>query len=433
MSYREIPKDKILKFPATPGFKGWRDHFTQDSITHPAKMNLNLLRWILRTYTKPGDTVLDPMAGTGSTIIIASLLGRHGIAVEYEPKFCEMINENIKRTERHTTFTPKGKMICIQGDARELSKLLKEPDVVITSPPYSGRAEHRLGYDYQKRDKERGHKAYKGHRESYSADPNNISNLPHGDIETIITSPPYSEGIGHDPGDKASEKYKERLEMQKKYTRQMVSEGNIAKLKHGDIDAIITSPPYGEAQSGGGIATKGYDGPKHTPTDLVGERSYMPDKFEGEENISRLKYGEVDVVVSSPPYEETISGEGGGSLDQEESQSLKTMRKYSEDADNIGNLKSESYLAAMLQVYSECYKVLKSKGVIVLVTKNFIREKKVVRLDEDTIKLCEAAGFRLSDRWYFKLPTRSFWRILYKRRFPNVPEVKHEDVLIFTK
>ncbi|GAI78500.1 unnamed protein product, partial [marine sediment metagenome] len=40
MSYREIPKDKILKFPSTAGFKGWKSFFTDDSITHPAKMNL---------------------------------------------------------------------------------------------------------------------------------------------------------------------------------------------------------------------------------------------------------------------------------------------------------------------------------------------------------------------------------------------------------
>jgi len=327
MSYREIPKDKILKFPATPGFKGWKQFFTDESVSHPAKMNLNLLRWILETYTKPGEIVLDPMAGTGSTIVLASLLGRQGIAVEYEPRFCEMIRENIKRTSRQSTLTPKGRMTCIQGDARELSKLLGESDAIITSPPYSGRTEHRLGYDYQKRDEERGHKAYKGHRESYSSDPNNISNLPHGDIDSIVTSPPY--------------------------------EQTASSKQHG--------------------------------------RDPKPHLAQGGIGCENINLG------------------------------------YSDDEDNIGNLKSESYLEAMLQVYRECWKVLKHSGKLILVTKNFIRDKKVVRLDLDTIKLCEAAGFRLSDRWYFKLPTRSFWRILYRRKYPDVPEVEYEDVLVFTK
>ncbi|GAH30115.1 unnamed protein product, partial [marine sediment metagenome] len=55
MSYREIPEDKILKFPATPGFKGRKPFFTDESTTHPAKMNLRLLSWILETYTSEGD------------------------------------------------------------------------------------------------------------------------------------------------------------------------------------------------------------------------------------------------------------------------------------------------------------------------------------------------------------------------------------------
>ncbi|MBA7490023.1 hypothetical protein ES702_00557 [subsurface metagenome] len=348
MGYREIPTDRILKFKATPGFKGWKRFFTEESVAHPAKMNLNLLRWILKTYTKPGEIVLDPMAGTGSTIVLARLMGRHGVAVEYEPRFCEMIRENIGLTERQATLTPKGSLTCIQGDARELSKL------------------------------------------------------------------------------------------------------------RGESDTIVTSPPYGEAQSGGGIAVKGYDGPKHSPTDLVGKRSYTPDKFEKENNIGVLKYGDVDTVVTSPPYEDKRAFQDIGFMksivheqnikakkgetkahyrtDEAELRYLNKIEGIEyEEPDNIGTLKSKTYLDAMLKVYRECWKVLKSGGKMVLVVKNFIRDKAVVRLDMDTIKLCEAAGFTLSDRWYFKLTTRSFWKILYRKKYPNVPEVEYEDVLVFKK
>jgi len=48
---------------------------------------------------------------------------------------------------------------------------------------------------------------------------------------------PYSEGIGHKAGPRASETYKDRLELQRRYTETMISEGNIANLKHGNIDA----------------------------------------------------------------------------------------------------------------------------------------------------------------------------------------------------
>jgi len=340
MSYREIPEDRILKFRATPGFRGWSRFFTKESVSHPAKMNLNLLRWIIETYTELGEVVLDPMAGTGSTIILASLIGRHSVAVEYEPKFCGMIRANMNLTERQTTLTPKGRMTCLQGDARELSKLLGASDAIITSPPYAQGLRHRdqsfeevrekllvRGYseEYIKASWSQPHQCQHWAEEAYGEDEKNIGNLPHADIDTVVTSPPYEAG----PFDRAG--------------------------GHGGAYA-------------GGIAKR--------------DEKMKPEKISDE---------------------------------------------------NIGGLKSENYLQAMLQVYRECWNVLKQSGKLILVTKNFIRNKQVVRLDLDTVKLCEAARFRLVDRWYFKLPTRSFWRILYKKRFPDVPEIDYEDILVFEK
>ena len=51
----------------------------------------------------------------------------------------------------------------------------------------------------------------------------------------------------------------------------------------------------------------------------------------------------------------------------------------------------------------------------------------------DTIKLCETVGFKLIDRGYFDLPGKSFWKILYHRKYPDVSEVKYEDILVFEK
>ena len=87
----------------------------------------------------------------------------------------------------------------------------------------------------------------------------------------------------------------------------------------------------------------------------------------------------------------------------------------------------------MLQVYQQCYKVLKPQGLMILVTKNFIREQKEVRLDLDTIKLCETAGFTFQERWYRKLTQQSFWRTIYASKFPYAPVLDKEDVLVFSK
>jgi len=40
--------------------------------------------------TKPGDLVLDPFGGSGTTLKVAQDLGREGIMIELNPEYCEM-------------------------------------------------------------------------------------------------------------------------------------------------------------------------------------------------------------------------------------------------------------------------------------------------------------------------------------------------------
>lgn len=54
-----------------------------------------LLRMILSS-TLPGDTVLDPLAGTGTTSVVAHQLGRNSIAIEIDPKNVEIIKKRLK-------------------------------------------------------------------------------------------------------------------------------------------------------------------------------------------------------------------------------------------------------------------------------------------------------------------------------------------------
>ena len=70
---------------------------------------------------------------------------------------------------------------------------------------------------------------------------------------------------------------------------------------------------------------------------------------------------------------------------------------------------------------------------MILVTKNFIRNKAVVRLDTDTIKLCERAGFKYLERHYRRLPAQSFWRTIYHQKHPEVEQILNEDVLVLEK
>jgi hypothetical protein len=87
----------------------------------------------------------------------------------------------------------------------------------------------------------------------------------------------------------------------------------------------------------------------------------------------------------------------------------------------------------MLRVYAECYKTLKPGGLIIVIVKPFIRNKKVVDLPWHTWLLLRRCGFRLVEVLKFRLPTASFWRILYFKKHPNVERISHEYVVVAEK
>lgn len=54
---------------------------------HPTQKPVDLLRRVIETYTKPGDLVLDPYAGSGSTLLAAALCGRRAVGVEIDETY----------------------------------------------------------------------------------------------------------------------------------------------------------------------------------------------------------------------------------------------------------------------------------------------------------------------------------------------------------
>jgi site-specific DNA-methyltransferase (adenine-specific) len=56
---------------------------------HPAVMPLELAARAIRLSTWPGEVVLDPFAGTGTTLLAARLLGRRAVGIEVSERYCE--------------------------------------------------------------------------------------------------------------------------------------------------------------------------------------------------------------------------------------------------------------------------------------------------------------------------------------------------------
>jgi len=55
-----------------------------------------LLLRIILSSTLPGDTVLDPLAGTGTTLVVAYQLGRNSIGIEIDPDYVKIIKKRLK-------------------------------------------------------------------------------------------------------------------------------------------------------------------------------------------------------------------------------------------------------------------------------------------------------------------------------------------------
>lgn len=53
---------------------------------HPTQKPLDLMRWLVRTFTRPGDLVCDPFAGSGTTLLAAELEGRRYFGCEKDAR-----------------------------------------------------------------------------------------------------------------------------------------------------------------------------------------------------------------------------------------------------------------------------------------------------------------------------------------------------------
>jgi site-specific DNA-methyltransferase (adenine-specific) len=66
-----------------------------DKRYHETQKPFSLMVEILEDFTNPGQLVMDPFAGSGTTLIAAKALGRKFLGVEAHPEYCKVANERI--------------------------------------------------------------------------------------------------------------------------------------------------------------------------------------------------------------------------------------------------------------------------------------------------------------------------------------------------
>ena len=160
-------------------------------LVHPAKFPETLAQEFIEFFTKQGETVLDPMAGTGSTLVAALRAGRNSYGVELNPKYAEIAKQIIE--EERTTLgdsVSSLQSLIINGDAAQITNYreaspwgqLPPIDYVLTSPPYWDML-HVKGAETQKKRRESDELDVR-----YSDDPNDLGNIRNYDefLERLV-------------------------------------------------------------------------------------------------------------------------------------------------------------------------------------------------------------------------------------------------------
>jgi site-specific DNA-methyltransferase (adenine-specific) len=109
--YRKItPLQKALSMLTKDEMQSWFRSFWTDipgASTrggHPAPFPVKLAERLIRMFSFAGDTVLDPFAGTGSTLIGAIGTGRRSIGVELEPRYFELAAQALEQAARQRSL-----------------------------------------------------------------------------------------------------------------------------------------------------------------------------------------------------------------------------------------------------------------------------------------------------------------------------------------
>jgi len=75
---------------------------TSTPSVHPTQKPIQVIERLIRIFTDPGDVVVDPVAGSGVTLLAAEKMGRRGYGFEISREYCKAFEEKVSKN-----FTPE--------------------------------------------------------------------------------------------------------------------------------------------------------------------------------------------------------------------------------------------------------------------------------------------------------------------------------------
>lgn len=346
----------------------WKGLITNDAFAHPAKMARGLVRRIFdelfaMNALRKGEVVLDPFGGVGTTGIEAASRGVQAYLVELEERFTRFVNGydcpglskrewirwfgrfgrnqkicptcqggasnwyekdsgivpvksahrykgNFVLHEKPWALLGKPRPIMLQGDSRKLRQVLlgRQAECVLSSPPYN----LPMSQDHNgKRGGLRGvTPSEQGAFVKYGNTAGQLEGMPMGDIAAVISSPPF---LATEGGCKPRMGGTIDEAMMKRHNataneRYGDTEGQLGNMPQGSVAAVVSSPPYSSNTVHGysGINIEKFKEPNRVGVNshAVG-KSQMENYGQADGQLGAMPAGEVDAVVSSPPFEKS--------------------------------------------------------------------------------------------------------------------------------
>lgn len=391
----------------------WGDLITKGAYTHPAKFSRGLIdriykHMLAKGWIKKGDKIGDPFGGVGTGGIIAAYNGQAWCGVELEPRFVTLAELNFAMHRETWQRMKLPHPVIFRGDSRKFDEHVK---AVVTSPPYanSTQGNEHCGIDWEKAKRSGpggGEHQKPGASVStdYGRSDGQIGAMPEGSIDATITSPPFAATSGTGGGGINVNGYKpapgrkwtgDKLDPVGKRTYQGQGgdriDGNIEVLKEGSVESVVTSPPWCDNTEGVMKSSKfkdpvafaeqarktGHGASLNAKIKAMAADECRDTYGDSPGQIGKLKGGEVDAAVTSPPYADIAAGAGG----------LNSIPPNTNDGEK------ENYWQAVHKVYRAVWRSLKEGGYLCVVVKSYVKKGKIVDLPADTLRLLLHIGF----------------------------------------
>jgi site-specific DNA-methyltransferase (adenine-specific) len=99
-----------------------------ENTPHPTQKSEKLLARLILASTHPGDWVLDPFLGSGTTSVVAKKLNRHYLGIDYNEDYCLLAEKRLAQAEQDKTIQGYTNQIFWERNSLNLQKQLDDSD-----------------------------------------------------------------------------------------------------------------------------------------------------------------------------------------------------------------------------------------------------------------------------------------------------------------